>query len=258
MKEIMAVVKNKLYGGTIEIVFDSFKHSYSIGSEKIPSVTTVLGATFNKPALVNWSAGMCADYIKESWNPGQSYDEVEIATIVDAGRKAHWEKKKSAGEMGSFVHNFLDHYFKGENPPIPVNKELRESVNKFMQLVEKHSIKVLSSEQVCFSNKYKYVGTLDAIVKMDGKLYILDIKTGKNIYPEFFIQTSAYRYARSEEFPDEKYVGQIILRVGLDGEIEVVVVEDDDWYMEMMRGFAAARRLYATQQKMEKFGAIKL
>ena len=71
------------------------------------------------------------------------------------------------------------------------------------------------------------------------------------------MQTSAYRYAREEEYPKEKYKGQIILRVGKDGSFEVAIMRDDKLYKEMLLAFLSAQRLQKTLEKLKKYKADK-
>jgi hypothetical protein len=252
-EEIM-LIKNKLYNGTVQMIFDSNRHRYTFNDKVIPTVTGIL-SIINKPALVNWSANIACDTIKSSWDPGKSYDELEIHAIIEAGRKAHFNKKVEAGNLGSFVHKWVEQYIKGENPTMPVNEELQDSIKRFLSWVEKHQVKFLASEQVIFSKRYKYAGTFDFICTMQGKpnLYMGDLKTSNGIYDEYFLQTSAYRYARHEEFPDERYTGQLIIRVGREGELEFAVIRDKITYQNMFRGFLAAQNLFLTMEALKSF-----
>jgi hypothetical protein len=256
------IIKTKLYKGEVELVFDSFRHSYHVNDrtfdrfqEKVTSVTTALGI-INKPALVNWAANMAADSIAEALKPGISYDELELQTIIEAGRKAHYQRKTDAGLTGTFVHKWVEDYIKGNNPGMPVNKNLQEAINRFLEWVNRHKVEFLLSEQQVYSRKYNYTGTLDFICKIDGKMYIGDMKTSTGIYPEYFIQTAAYRQARLEEFPEEEYAGQLIVRVGKeDGAFEFAKVTDTNWYKKMFVGFVAALKTYETTELLKEFKA---
>lgn len=253
-------IKTKLYKGKVELLFDSFRHSYTVTDlenniieERRPSATTVL-AIIAKPQLIYWAANMTADSIKSQLSPGVAYDELQLEAIVETGRKAHTQRKVEAGTMGTFVHRWVEDYIKGENPARPVNPQLAIAVDKFMGWVETHKVKFLLSEQQVFSRKYGYTGTLDFICMIDGKMYIGDLKTTSGIYPEMLIQTSAYRFARTEEFPEEKYSGQVIVRVGKDdGALEVGIVQDDVWYKKMLSTFIYALELYKGMENIKEY-----
>jgi len=251
------ITKNKLYNGEVELMFENFRHRYTRDSVAIPSVTTILNI-IAKPALVGWASRMCSESIGEAWEAGKKYDEIEIRTILDAGQKAHWQKKTDAGSIGTLLHNWVEDYINGKDPGMPVNEMLKESVEKFLGWVKEHEVEFLLSEQVCYSKKYNYVGTLDFICKIDGKLYLGDLKTSNAIYPTMLIQTAAYRHARVEEYPEEGYVGQLILRIGKDGSFEVVVVRDDKMYKEMFMAFIAALKLHEQMDFLGKYTGEKL
>jgi len=215
-------VINRLYGKDVELVFDTMKHQYSVNGEIIPGCTSVL-QILAKPALLFWSANMAADYFKEHIVPGRSLDEIEIENIWKEAKRAHTKKKEEAGDIGHLVHDWVDKFCKGDNPGMPINEIAQGGVNRFLDWTEKHQVKFLINEQPCYSQKYKYAGTIDGICKIDGKMYLFDLKTSNHIVAEYFMQTSAYLKARIEEFPKEKFDGLVILRVGKqDGELEFV------------------------------------
>lgn len=263
------LIKNKLYNGEVELIFDAFRHRYTWEGQEIKSVTKVL-SVINKPALVSWSSNMAIDYCAEQIQPGVSYDELQLAAVWQKGRKAHWEKKVNAGDLGTFLHKWVEKYINGENPGMPVNPELQESVLKFLIWVKKHKVKFILSEQVIFSKKYLYCGTTDFICVVDGKLYIGDLKTSNGVYPEMLMQTAAYRNARGEEFPEENYEGQLIVRIGKDGTFEFVMINDSlsytvdnatingrQLYQIMLDGFLAARNLSFRLDQLNDYKADK-
>lgn len=233
--------ENKLYNDTVTLFFDAKKHRYTWEEEDkaVKSVTSAL-RVINKPALVSWASNTAVDCISDIIQPGISYDEVELADIWDQGRSAHYKRKKTAGDLGTLLHKWIEDYIKGVNPGMPINPLLKKSVKRFLGWVEEHDVEFLLSEQVIFSKRYEYCGTLDFICKVDGKMYIGDLKTSTGIYAEMLIQTAAYRLAREEEYPDEVYEGQLILRIGSDGTFETAVVRGKKIYKVLLGAFVYA------------------
>jgi hypothetical protein len=244
--------KNMLYNNTVELLFDSFQHRYTIEDIPVPSVTTILGV-INKPMLMAWAANTAIDYIREQMKPGVALDEVQLMTIFENAKKSPYQKRKDAGDLGTLVHKWVEDYIHGLNPPVPVNEGMRKSVEQFMSWVSVYNVKFLCSEQMIYSKEHRYTGTLDFICNIDGKLYVGDLKTSKGIYNEYFIQTAAYRHARNEEFPEEKFEGQIIIRVGKDGDFERGIMKDESMYRRMFDGFIAAKGLWETLKRLEEF-----
>lgn len=251
-------IKTKLYSGEIELMFQSYGHKYTIDGKSIPSVTKILNI-ISKPALIGWAARMAAEHFKNQIQPGKSYDEVQLITIFESAKSAHWKKKVDAGNIGTFVHNWVEDHINGKKPSIPVNKALKEAVQRFLDWEKAYKVKFLLAEQQVYSKKYRYVGTLDFICRIDGKMYIGDLKTSKGIYPEMLIQTAAYRFAREEEYPKEKYAGQVIVKVGKeDGALEVAVIKNGKWYSKMFMAFVAALKLSESMDLIKEFRHEKL
>lgn len=255
------IIKTKLYKGKVELIFDSFRHSYHVNDpelkrfqEKVTNVTKALNI-IAKPALINWAANMAAGSINDALEPGVAYDELQLQAIIQAGRKAHYQKKVDAGLLGTFIHKWIEDYINGEKPAMPVNIDLRNGIKNFLRWVKEHKVEFLVAEQQVYSRKYNYTGTLDFICKFEGKMYIGDMKTSSGIYPEMMVQTAAYRQARNEEFPEEEYAGQIIMRVDkTDGTFEPVRIPEQGWYKKMFVGFIAALK---TQETMELIKTYK-
>lgn len=255
------IIKNKLYNGEIEVTFNSGLHRYTIDGEIIPSVTTILGV-LDKPALVPWAANMAVDHVRDFLEVGKSYDELELSRMLLEARNAHRKKKTEAADIGSHVHKWVERYInaqirKEDIPPAPVNDIIREATERFVAWVEEHKVRFLASEQMVYSRRYNYVGTFDFICTMQDKpgLFMGDLKTSNGIWHEYLLQTSAYRYARTEEFPDEKYVGQLIVRVGKEsGELEFAVIRDTQAYQTMFRGFLSA---YGASKAMQFLKSYK-
>lgn len=242
---------NNLYGGEVKLKFDTFRHKYSVEGKDVIGVTSVLGV-IAKPALISWAANTAVDYVAEQIEPGKSYDELELDAVWQAAKKAHWTKKTDAGTIGSFVHKFVEQYIKGENPAVPVNEGLQNSANQFLSWVKEHDVKFLASEQPIYSKQYNYAGTLDFICKIDHKLYIGDLKTSSGIYDEYWLQTAAYRQAREEEFVNEKYAGQLIVRIGKDGEFEFGISNDEEKNKRLLEGFISALTLQQTLERLKE------
>ena len=241
------IYDNYLYNKQVKLTFEEIKHAYFYEGKKVPSVTTILGIVA-KPALINWSANMAADYFKSQIEPGKSYDEIQLNTIWKDAKSAHYKKKVETGDIGTFVHNWVENYIKGIEQQEPVNDQLRESTERFLKWQKDHKVKFLASEQVVYSKKHNYCGTLDFICTIGGRLVLGDLKTSSGIYNEYFLQTAAYRLARSEEYPKEDYKGQAIIRIGRDGDFEFV---ESDEYQVYIDGFLSAYKLYEVLEHLK-------
>lgn len=223
------ITKSKLYNGEVELVFDSVKHTYEANGKIVFGVTSVTGI-LDKPALVYWSANMGAEFADKVLVPGLVIDELNKPAIID-GIKTAWRKRsKDAADIGTAVHKYLEEYLNaGINgdplPPMPVNENIYNAIKAFLEWTRENKVKFVAAERKVYSQKYGYAGTLDALGYVNGELCIIDFKTSSGIFPEMFIQTSAYAKAVNEE-DGTKIKTCYIVRVPKDGS-EFEVQKDD-------------------------------
>jgi len=160
----------------------------------VPGVTTVLGI-LSKPALIHWS-----------WNLGMQ--GIDYRKFRD-----------NLADVGTLSHQMiLDYFNKVKTDTSEYSKsqiELAENcLLSFWEWEKGHNIEVIMAEAQLVSIEYGYGGTIDCFCKLDGQPTLLDFKTGKAIYPEFFYQLAAYEQLLTE-------AGQLIevtriLRIGRD------------------------------------------
>jgi len=207
----------KLYGGKVILNFDDKKHIYSVNDKTVYGVTSIIGV-LDKPALIYWAVNMAVEFLGNNLIAGKSYDEVEIKTLLEDARKAHRIKKDKSADIGTMIHDWLDKYTKAriEKKPVPkrpINKEMKNAIDGFFKWAKDNNVKLISCEQKIYSKKYCYAGTYDLEAMVNGKRTIIDFKTGKAIYPEMFLQASAYLQAREEEMGNKYDGGVAILRL---------------------------------------------
>lgn len=160
----------------------------------VPGVTTFLGI-LNKPALVSWANNL-------------GLQGINVKDYVD---------DKAA--TGTLVHEKMYCDLKG----IKVDTSLytavqieiaQNSFKKYLDWKKQHTIEPIVLEYGMVSEKYQFGGTIDSYCLLDGVLTLIDYKTCKALYPEHFIQVSAYRQLLRENGHELK--NSAILRVGRD------------------------------------------
>jgi hypothetical protein len=72
----------------------------------------------------------------------------------------------------------------------------------FDRFTAEHEPGWLASEQTVVSRRYGYAGTLDALCTLGGRVTLLDVKTGRGVYPEACLQLAAYAHADFTGHPD--------------------------------------------------------
>lgn len=156
--------------------------------------------------------------------------------------------------IGSLVHHYADCLLKGIQPDTKdwTQNEIEAAEparKKFEQWLSKNTVKVLFSERALISEKYRYGGTIDIFAEVNGRRALVDLKTGRGIYRDYWYQTSAYAELLKE---NGEPVDEITIlragRVGSEG-FEVRTVTDWSLYFD---AFLSMRALYGTEKQIDK------
>ena len=145
--------------------------------------------------------------------------------LKDVGHNADIIAGKAA-EEGTQTHNAIENYLAGEeiswldeNGNAKYSLEVWKMILKFEEFWTKFKPTLISSEQHLFSDEYEYAGTSDLVVELNGKLWLLDIKTSNSLHTSYDLQLSAYSKAWNE-FNEKKIdnIGIIWLKSSKRGE----------------------------------------
>jgi hypothetical protein len=171
------------------------------------SVTTVL-KVLDKPSLMYWAKREV--YRACLVNPSISEDDAIRAPEVTSAK---------ACSRGTTVHSLVENYKKGEDYLNNVDEFFKPYAKAFDNFVREHQVEVIENERSVVSTKYGYAGTLDLLARIgpEKKVYLLDIKTGKDVYPEAFIQLSAYKQALHEAGVEVDAMAVVLLKTGPNG-----------------------------------------
>jgi len=231
--------------------FDEKKHIYTLDDKPLTGVTSVLRA-IAKPALIQWAADMACDYIDQA-RQSEKFTIEDLPNILKEARLAHRKKKEGAGQRGKDVHLEVELLIKGSlgasGGILEVGpKHENPQIQQFIDWAVDNKVKFLVSEKRVYSETYWVAGTLDFLCEINGKKYVGDIKTSSAIYGrEYFAQCAGYRMML-EEMGETGFTGSLIIRLGKNGESEVVFSED---YQNDKKLFLACLEVYRTMGTFE-------
>lgn len=145
--------------------------------------------------------------------------------------------KEEAGDRGNKIHNAISAILGGYE--VTISSKFRnsrgdleeltgdecEAVLSFVRFVEDMkkeygNVETIAYDFTCYSTKHGYAGTLDWLVRIGTKVWLVDFKTGQNIWDSYALQVSAYKEALPEEvnfisgFDTTQEIGLAILQVG--------------------------------------------
>lgn len=206
-----------------EFLFDEKEHAYFLEGKPLLGTTTVL-SVIAKPALIQWAANCVVQYLKDNNPSTQSYDYINDE-ILEEARVAHAKKKESAGEKGTEIHAEIETIIKNAielgGGFIYNTKSEHKQVEKFIEWAVGNNVQFLASEKRMYSEEFWFGGTADFVCMKEGKLFVGDIKTSSAIYPEHFIQASAYAHALEEMGEYKNFDGVIIVNIPKKGGLNV-------------------------------------
>ena len=220
-----------LYDGNVEITFYPDSHRYLKDGKPLISVTAATGIIDKSRVLIWWATNLMKDYLFEFVNNNEDFSLEDLYNAIEEAAKQHQVKKEEAADIGSQVHEWCEMYIKAKingdpEPEMPNDDKVLNGITAFLEWLSEHKVKFHCSERLVYSKKHNYVGTLDAIATVNGKKYLIDFKTSKGVYNEFFYQVAAYRAAYEEE-TGEKLDGSIIIHFDKDtGEFEVIDIDN--------------------------------
>lgn len=224
-------ITKTLYAGEVVIDFYPDSHRYKLQGEKtyLLGVTTCTNVIDKSRFLIPWAVGLVGTFLRQYFENTKSnqFTSEELAPVIEEALIQHTVKKEEAANVGTLVHNWAETFgnAKLHGTPMPIitddmDEKVVAGINAFLGWYTSHTVKFEDTERLLFSRQHKYAGLTDAIANINGKRILIDYKTGKGIYSEFYYQLSAYWFAYEEE-TGEKLDGALILHFNKEtGEFE--------------------------------------
>jgi hypothetical protein len=205
-------------------------HRYTLDGKPCDGVTSVLGEVIRKRGLEKW--------------------------IGELGNKEAERQRDEAGERGTLVHALATMLAEG-TPDIPLGEDrgpVEAQLKAFTKWYEANVQECLGTETLVAHTRYHYAGCLDllAVLRGDRVPTIVDIKSGKALYPEMRYQTAAYREAARSCEVSPKGCRRGILHVPFDhatGRAKPAEFHEHSRHAEDFQGFLSALYLYRDLQR---------
>ena len=261
-----------LYDGEVILDFDEAKHRYTKNGVIVPSTTQITKAGINKEFLVQWSATSASKYVARQWREDEPYSQEAIDTILKRAKFHYKNIQEKATTNGTYTHEWIEEFVNyvletGDKEPdlsnfeVPYTMEAISGVAAFLNWYYDNDVKFIAAEKKVYSLKYNYSGTYDLLAVVNGKLTVVDFKTSKDIYEDYFIQGAAYVNAYHEEvvyvhppedifLPEDHFVEQfMVLQVPKNGDNYKTGVIYPEMYEPYFEVFKACRVVYDWTKK---------
>lgn len=206
-------IKRRRYGRT--------GHGYQIDGEKVPGVTTIIGATVPKN-LTDWAARSAADHAINYWD--------ELAALLPSERhnRLHWayrDDRDQAAKRGTEVHRLASGLAEGETVAVP--DELAGHVEAYRDWLDTAAPVVVATELVVASRAHRFCGQSDLVADLGDVLtedqgvippgrWLIELKTTRSgVWPESALQATAYSRAEVYVHPDHPDDEQPMAALGI-------------------------------------------
>lgn len=215
---------------------------YKIDGEQYPSVTTILRC-LDKPALVPWASKLQRE--ADALTAMTCADVREAAEKILASPNAAYAKTSKAADIGSEAHALVEWYLKGEGDRPVVTEPAEKCFESWLKWWEQSGLDQRGIETVVYSHEHGYAGRIDLLAGKKNKLYVLDWKSGKDIYPEAHLQNVAYRAALAE-MGVTTHGGAMVLLSKDGGNVKVVPARKDltiEHFLAVFEAWKAVRQM---------------
>lgn len=159
-------MENILTKINFDINRDTFIYTNRFG-QPVPRVTEILSTMIHSDSLMYWANSLGFKRIRYK-------DELE-----------------KAANIGTAAHESIETFFK-DNIETDTNVSFL-AFKKWFDIVSKNNkVEVLFVEEPLVSDYYG--GTCDLVLKINGKIYLIDFKTSNHITFKYYLQLAAYKY----------------------------------------------------------------
>lgn len=146
-----------------------YKYSKNI---YVPRVNSVMDLTINTPGIPNW------------------------ANYLGFRHKSYTKTLQEAANIGTAVHSNISSYILENKDMNNTQQEIVNCYNSFKMwwdnLNKNNTIEVIGAEKTIISPYFG--GTYDLLLKVNGRVRLIDFKTSNHIHFRYFIQLAAYRW----------------------------------------------------------------
>lgn len=195
------------------------EHNYTVehnGAKFIfPGVTGILDTVGSKDKvnrLMGWAKKQCLLKVAEHMRAFMASPVVVDEAWIEACRKAAWKRDKevlqAAGDLGTRVHSAIDAFILGQEPVLDADTKM--GYDNFREWLTKSGIKILKGDTYIAHLALGFGGAMDALGEKDGKLIMLDWKTGNSLQDTASLQSGAYSLAFEDTFGMPIYDGYVV------------------------------------------------
>lgn len=183
--------------------------------ERIDGVTTILKGFMPTPALIRWASNTTAEAAVDRWD---ELSAMGVSERLKTLKGAAWDKRDAAALRGTELHGHAERLAHGHE--VEVSDEQLPLVESAARFLDDWRVEPLIVEATVYQLAHGWSGTLDLVARLrDGRVWLLDYKSGSGVYPDHALQLAAY--ANAEAWVDGEGAAQPLPRIDAGGVVHV-------------------------------------
>lgn len=205
-----------------------------------PSVTTVIGAVLAKPALIEWAYRKGIEALGNELSAPPPYADheeteqarakwVEEASARAIEDRAHDRQRRGAANIGTVTHEMIKAHVSGEGAPSFPDADAetldgaRACFSRWLAWFVRNDPEKIAAEQSLVDDDLGYGGTFDFLCRIDGRVVLVDWKTGRDVYDDVVYQLGAYDNLVTKHglTPTD---GALVVNIPQDGDVQAIEV----------------------------------
>ena len=235
------------------------RRRYLLDGVELDSVSSIVG-TLDKPALMVWIEQQATLGAVEAERLGELVDVdpddwVKRVKLLGLGASA---KRDEGADRGTAIHGALHGLATDGTPPNPAEFPamarpwLQGAVGLWLALEPE----VVAAERIVCNPEHGYAGRFDLLAHIDGRLTLLDWKTGKaRVFDQSHYQLRLYAMALAAEGVDVERA--CIVGIGDDGRYEIIdCAVSDDEALELLGVFRSRKRVNASMADQRRIARV--
>lgn len=164
-------------------------------AEKLPSVSAIISRFKESNALIGWAYKM-----------GKEGKDLRAARELT---------------VGVLVEQMVEDHLLGTSRPLPAAtvedlEKARRCIDGFKVWATEHHVELVDRQVELTSAEHRFVGRVDAILRIDGDLATGDWKVTNGVYLDHLLQLAAYRILLRERDGDAAPKRSALIQIGKD------------------------------------------
>lgn len=179
--------------------------------------------------------------------------------LKDVGHNSDIIAAKAAGE-GTQVHNAVEAFLNGEEITwidewgnAKYSLDVWKMILKFADFWNTHKPELVATEYHLFSDEHEYAGTADLIVRFQGSLWLMDLKTSNSLHTAYDLQLSAYAVAWNETHNEKiTHTGLLWVKANTRSEGKNGKIQGKGWELKVISDIETNFKMFKNIQEIYK------